>query len=609
MGKYTKEINIYNHKDGTNIFNRGDKYYIPLYQRAYAWTEKQINQLIEDINDHSGENYYIGSLIVYKRASDYEVIDGQQRLTTLLLLFIYLKLEVQDCLKYDCRRKSNETLTRLINGDFSNMNDEDIEASLAIGEKIINEKFKTNNNGHKINVDEFIERLSHVVLYIIEVPQGTDLNRYFEIMNTRGEQLEQPDVVKAKFMDKIASPNDREKFAKVWSACSDMTGYVQMNITDTELRKQLFTDNWVNIQHIDFDKEYQQEHSDTGKKAGNNINEKLQSILYNDPTEKVSTNGNDERTRFESIIDFPHFLLHVLRIFKKVKKIDDYNVGNLLDDTLLLDEYKLLFKSNKAQQLNLPMEFINCLLKCRVLFDKYILKREFAILDNEGKWSLKQINKSEKDSPYYTRSTKNLDNVLMLESAMRVSYTSPKVMHWITRLLIWFYTNEQKEGFDNEFEKVTESFIRESIKADFFSKENYNNMGIETPHIVLNYLDYLLWKENPIKYSDFVFEFRNTVEHWYPQHPSAGGFDIWGKEVDNFGNLCLLQRSYNSRFSNLEPHSKKNSFSGMIAKGSIKLRLMAELTIEGTKWKDVYQSFGEQMIQKLRDTVGVNTSI
>lgn len=606
MEKYTKEINIYNHKGGTNIFNRGDKYYIPLYQRAYAWTEKQINQLIEDINDHSGENYYIGSLIVYKRANGYEVIDGQQRLTTLLLLFIYLKLEVQDCLKYDCRRKSNETLTRLINGNFSNMNDEDIEASLAIGEKIINEKFKTNNNGHKINVDEFIEKLSHVVLYIIEVPQGTDLNRYFEIMNTRGEQLEQPDVVKAKFMDKIASPNDREKFAKVWSACSDMTGYVQMNITDTELRKQLFTDNWVNIQYIDFDKEYQQEHSDTGKKAENNINEKLQSILYNDPTEKVSTNGNDERTRFESIIDFPHFLLHVLRIFKKVKKIDDYNVGNLLDDTLLLDEYKLLFKSNKAQQLNLPMEFINCLLKCRVLFDKYILKREFAILDNEGKWSLKQINKSENDSPYYTRSTK-LDNVLMLESAMRVSYTSPKVMHWITRLLIWFYTNEQKEGFDNEFEKVTESFIRESIKADFFSKENYNHMGIETPHIVLNYLDYLLWKENSIKYSDFVFEFRNTVEHWYPQHPSAGGFDIWGKEVDNFGNLCLLQRSYNSRFSNLEPHSKKNSFSGMIAKGSIKLRLMAELTIDGTKWKDVYLSFGEQMIQKLRDAVGVNT--
>lgn len=609
MGKYTKEINIYNHKDGTNIFNRGDKYYIPLYQRAYAWTEKQINQLIEDINDHSGENYYIGSLIVYKRANDYEVIDGQQRLTTLLLLFIYLKLEVQDCLKYDCRRKSNETLTRLINGNFSNMNDEDIEASLAIGEKIINEKFKTNNNGHKIIVDEFIEKLSHVVLYIIEVPQGTDLNRYFEIMNTRGEQLEQPDVVKAKFMDKIASPNDREKFAKVWSACSDMTGYVQMNITDTDLRKQLFTDNWVNIQHIAFDTEYQQEHSNTGKKAENNINEKLQSILYNDPTEKVSTNENDERTRFESIIDFPHFLLHVLRIFKKVKNIDDYNVGNLLDDTLLLDEYKLLFKSNKAQQLNLPMEFINCLLKCRVLFDKYILKREFAILDNEGKWSLKQINKSENDSPYYTRSTKKLDNVLMLESAMRVSYTSPKVMHWITRLLIWFYANEQKEGFDNEFEKVTESFIRESIKADFFSKENYNHMGIETPHIVLNYLDYLLWKENSIKYSDFVFEFRNTVEHWYPQHPSAGSFDIWGQEVDNFGNLCLLQRSYNSKFSNLEPHSKKNSYSGMIAKGSIKLRLMSELTTEGTNWKDVCLSFGEQMIQKLRDAVGVNTSI
>jgi hypothetical protein len=104
-------------------------------------------------------------------------------------------------------------------------------------------------------------------------------------------------------------------------------------------------------------------------------------------------------------------------------------------------------------------------------------------------------------------------------------------------------------------------------------------MGIDTPHIVLNYLDYLLWKENPTKYSDFVFEFRNTVEHWYPQHPSGGYvYEIWKQEeVDNFGNLCLLQRNYNSKFSNLEPHAKKNNFRKYdMLKGSIKLRIMSD---------------------------------
>lgn len=101
-----------------------------------------------------------------------------------------------------------------------------------------------------------------------------------------------------------------------------------------------------------------------------------------------------------------------------------------------------------------------------------------------------------------------------------------------------------------------------------------------------------------------MFEFRNTIEHWFPQHPSIDTFEKWQKEdVDNFGNICLLQRSYNSKFSNLEPHSKKASFSNMIAKGSIKLRIMSELTTENTDWKNEYKTFGEQMLKKLKDAL------
>jgi hypothetical protein len=167
------------------------------------------------------------------------------------------------------------------------------------------------------------------------------------------------------------------------------------------------------------------------------------------------------------------------------------------------------------------------------------------------------------------------------------------------------YTNEQKAGMANEFENEAENLIRKSIKVNFFGQDHYNRMGIDTPHIVLNYLDYLLWKENPTKYSDFVFEFRNTVEHWYPQHPSGDMFTKWKQEeVDNFGNLCLLQRNYNSKFSNLEPHAKKATFENMISKGSIKLRIMSDMTTEDTNWKEVYLSFGKEMIQKLKDAVG-----
>ena len=62
-----------------------------------------------------------------------------------------------------------------------------------------------------------------------EVPENTDLNRYFEIMNTRGEQLEQHDILKATLMRYLPDDSEKSTFAKIWDACSDMTGYVQMH--------------------------------------------------------------------------------------------------------------------------------------------------------------------------------------------------------------------------------------------------------------------------------------------------------------------------------------------------------------------------------------------
>ena len=69
------------------IFDTSNKYIIPLYQRNYAWGKEQIEALIQDIYEaykNQSSNYYIGSLVVLRRHNgDYEVIDGQQRLTTL----------------------------------------------------------------------------------------------------------------------------------------------------------------------------------------------------------------------------------------------------------------------------------------------------------------------------------------------------------------------------------------------------------------------------------------------------------------------------------------------------------------------------------------------
>ena len=77
-----------------------NKYVIPIYQRNFAWRKNEISQLIMDISDYANENkykqacYYIGTLIVDRKDNgSLEIIDGQQRLTTLYILLSLIKNE------------------------------------------------------------------------------------------------------------------------------------------------------------------------------------------------------------------------------------------------------------------------------------------------------------------------------------------------------------------------------------------------------------------------------------------------------------------------------------------------------------------------------------
>ena len=198
MRELVKELRII--ESGHNIFDTDIEYTIPLYQRAYAWEDKQLIQLVEDIYDVPDDaNYYIGALIVSRQGNKYEVVDGQQRLTSLYLLLNCLGLAVKNTLTFACRDKSNYTLKNikeLLQENRSKLDMERIESSIQRGLTILTEEL------NKPNYDrpDLLRKLEKVVLYRIEVPENTDLNRYFEIMNTRGEQLEQHDILKAMLM-------------------------------------------------------------------------------------------------------------------------------------------------------------------------------------------------------------------------------------------------------------------------------------------------------------------------------------------------------------------------------------------------------------------------
>jgi hypothetical protein len=178
-------------------------------------------------------------------------------------------------------------------------------------------------------------------------------------------------------------------------------------------------------------------------------------------------------------------------------------------------------------------------------------------------------------------------------------------MHWITELLVWLSSNVDVLYKDiPNFTYIIEEMAKRPVR-EFLESKEYSH-GVNTPHVVLNYLDFLLWKRD--QNVDFAFEFRNSVEHWYPRNPSEGTFERWDDDVDRFGNLCLIQRNVNSRFSNMSPEAKKSTFKDMIKKGSLKLRIMSEKT-QGVnasqQWKDTICAQHEQEMLDLliEDTI------
>ncbi len=642
---YVAELKVL--EEDCNLFDTEMNYIIPLYQRAYAWGDKQLIQLIEDISDISGDtNYYIGALVVSKQDNGYEVVDGQQRLTSLYLLMSCLGLKVKNTLRFACREKSNNTLEKieyLLQDDRSKFDMNSIESGINNGIKILTELISKAD----FDKNSFLEKLRKVVIYRIEVPENTDLNRYFEIMNTRGEQLEQHDILKATLMRSLPD-SEKNAFAKIWDACSDMTGYVQMHFVskDNEVREKLFGSSWDNMPSDEWNTLVKciNTESETGSPH------KITDII--DIDFKVNKDDgyldNDVRVRFESIIEFPYFLLHTLKVLiynRNIKHEDGTSeiVAEQLDDKKLIDCFKQVIdhgvvdtKRISDDKSQFTRDFITCLLRTRYLFDKYIVKREYANDNSDGEWSIKSLHVSGQKSakkPYYRNtkftqsgkwdSTNNLrcDENIMLQSALRVSYTSPKVMHWITKLLLWLsedgYKHTCEKDIVEEFCNETEKIAKAAVCMNFFDecKDGSFAMGVNTPHIVFNYLDFLIWKSNRKKYDDFTFEFRNSVEHWYPQNPSEGSFDRWKDGLDHFGNLCIVQRKINSRFSNMSPEAKKTTFIKMISKGSLKLRIMSELTEEhGDKkassyWKETaYKEHEKAMIAILSTACGVSTS-
>ena len=621
---------IYFSNRGTSIL-----YKIPIYQRNYAWGREEIRALINDVYDSMTKSVYnIGTLVTYKRDENiYEVIDGQQRLTTIYIILKALGIEtIANRLTYSARKVSATTIEKM--PKFG----EGMDHGIVDGFNYAKEALKEIVGDKKIDLDAFKNYfLNNVHIIHYRVPKDVDLNHYFEVMNSRGEQLEKHEIVKAKLCEQLIGDDDAmEKFTRIWEACSDMSFYIQQKLPDMT---SVFGKTLESFDIDSFD-------DFPGINAGVSSSFGMLSIseLLNAPMKRIDKGDEvDKNEHFQPIIDFQNFLLIVLKI-TRLRNEYYFNPSSFtLDDKELIKEF---------DKVNLTPEFVKDfaynLLLAKYFLDNYVIHHangEDRAIENP--WKLQYYYKKGSNAAYlkdlYEGKKAQQIEVIQLLSMFEVAFTPKQRKNYLFYCLYHLFEDWDLDNYVKFLRKLADKYFfdvyldasklndvnqtkpnsfdetilnggeldveLEDVDRDFNSVYPVGSYNI--PLYIFNYTDYKLWKKyavelrgnkikkesrnridffNSLGCSDFELEpfnnfyfsrTRKSLEHYYPQAKAGENMPISMQDINCFGNFAMIGSDANSSGSNWNPIDKKNRYldikSNQVSVASLKFRIMLQI--------------------------------
>lgn len=617
-----------------DVFHSADPivYEIPIYQRNYAWEKEEIEALVHDVWDacvNKKATYFIGTLVTFDKGDrKYEVIDGQQRLTTLYLILKALNEKFNNKLTYRARERSNKTI-----GELPDFNHDDLdlgikkgytEADLAIKEIVDSKNLNTFTNYLLNNV--------HIIQY--NVPRDVDLNHYFEVMNSRGEQLEKHEIVKAKLIA-LLDDKERNKFSSIWQACSEMDTYVQLVCPRA--------DNVFGF-HLDTFRYYRTSFDELPEIKKTEIKKvKLIDLINEEPGANTSEEEVGRNHLFQPIIDFPNFLLIVLKI-TRMEEPDFQPEDFILDDKELINA----FDKVKPDR-DFAKRFCFNLLQAKYFLDNYVVhhSNEEDTAENNP-WQLQHWYKEGKSSYLKNLSDDRdlQDKLTQLLSMFEVSFTPRQRKNYLFYCLYHLFKDTDLHNYKTFLSGLARKYffdiylnasllneINTPVPGAFdqmvingkdldleliFKNYDFNSVygdgRVKTkgiPLFVFNYMDYLIWEKyadnlagksyvegsnerrsffSDLGCSDFglnvfnQFYFsrtRRSLEHYYPQ--ANIGASINENQINCFGNFAMIGSDANSSGSNWSPKTKLDHYldtSGKIVQvsvASLKFRIMMQI--------------------------------
>ena len=491
------------------------KFEIPFYQRAYSWEKQDIEKLINDINARS--KHYLGNIVFKKNNDKFIIIDGQQRLTTIYIIFMAL------------REKPFELDYEIDSGDGEKLKNFDINEHRYINQQILEAINFVKDNKTLCEIS-FKEKINSAIFTMTIIPENIKATEYFELVNTKSIQLENHQVLKARFLSNIK--DNYTGIARKWDMISNM---------DEKYKDQVKNNN---------------KYTQCGELETINV---LLNKTYKEE-QKAQTKTNSVA---KSLVKFPVFLLLALKVFvaKKELKIDI-----IVNKDKLLGEFDKVFK----EEANIYSEFIKFLEDMRNKFDEFVyrddemqnkrllnLERMFyytseydkpefiaALLAFLDKNSLVEYN--DENAQKAIKFLEQLDNKLA-KSALDSS-GDRKVVETINNVIEKIYKNENIET--QMLEKIDSSFL---------------DNGTAVPHYWFYRLEYLLWRDfedlnvcgicaDNIKTvfpkfnrDEYLIKSQDTVEHMW-----ATNLQENGKALDDFGNLALIRKDFNSSLSDYD---------------------------------------------------------
>jgi uncharacterized protein with ParB-like and HNH nuclease domain/predicted transport protein len=239
------EIFVPHSKSIKQIFEGSTYYQVPPYQRPYSWKEEHVEELWEDIYsafENGDEEYFLGSLILTRNKENkcLDVIDGQQRITTLTILFCVLRDMYYIDLENKTEKKKiigrirdleseNERLKFRTHpgsqNDFEqeiikkiNFEKEGKRSKFLDAAHVFREKINTLLEKDKTLLEKFTDYLLEKVMVVtIECTNKSFAIKLFQVLNTRGLDLSPADLIKSFLMSKLKTKEDSETFEHEWN--------------------------------------------------------------------------------------------------------------------------------------------------------------------------------------------------------------------------------------------------------------------------------------------------------------------------------------------------------------------------------------------------------